>query len=391
MHTPPKILIVDDTPLNVALLEQLLDELGYETVSASNGQEALDLVPTAEPDLILLDIMMPVMDGFETLERLKANSSTRELPVIIISAQHDLADVVRGIERGAEDYLPKPFEPVLLRARLGASLEKKRLRDIETKYRRALERELEIGREIQASFLPARLPQPPGWELAARFFAQRQVAGDLYDAFRLPRANVLCLVVGDVSGKGVGAALYMTLFRTLIRVLVLESDAGETTSNAAHLLQAVRFTNQYVARTHGDASMFASLFAALVDPETGSSTYVNAGHNPPLLISRQGVQTLTTTGMVLGLSPDEPYEAGQVQIAPGETLLVYTDGVTEAIDLQAYFYGEARLERVAADSAHSANALLTRLTADLFDFMVGTEQADDITLLALHRRAGQDA
>src|SRR5512138_1721335 len=125
----PKILIVDDEPFNVDYLEQEIEDLDYDTASAVNGQDALDQVQADAPDLILLDIMMPILDGFAVLERLKTNPATRDIPVIIISASHDLHSVVRGIQLGAEDYLPKPFEPVLLRARISSSLEKKRLRD----------------------------------------------------------------------------------------------------------------------------------------------------------------------------------------------------------------------------------------------------------------------
>jgi class 3 adenylate cyclase len=131
--TQPTILIVDDEPFNVDYLEQELDELNYQTVSAINGQDALDKVHAAKPDLILLDIMMPIMDGFTVLERLKADPATRDIPVIVISANNDLQSVVRGIKLGAEDYLPKPFEPTLLQARITASLEKKSLRDQQRK------------------------------------------------------------------------------------------------------------------------------------------------------------------------------------------------------------------------------------------------------------------
>lgn len=129
MRARPKVLIVDDEPFNVDYLEQELEELNYETLSAADGQEALALVQAEAPDLILLDIMMPVMDGFTVLERLKADPMLRDIPVIVISAVHDLQSVVKGIEQGAEDYLPKPFEPVLLHARISSSLERKRLRD----------------------------------------------------------------------------------------------------------------------------------------------------------------------------------------------------------------------------------------------------------------------
>jgi adenylate cyclase len=129
LNKQPKILIVDDEPFNVDYLEQELEDLNYAAISAGNGQEALEKVRTESPDLVLLDIMMPVMDGFTVLSRMKEDSTLRDIPVIIISAMNDLQSVVKGIEQGAEDYLPKPFEPVLLQARISSSLEKKRLRD----------------------------------------------------------------------------------------------------------------------------------------------------------------------------------------------------------------------------------------------------------------------
>src|SRR5512136_2349738 len=216
MMTKPKILVVDDEPFNIDYIEQELEEADYEIIPAVNGQEALNKVHHETPDLVLLDIMMPVMDGFEVLSRLKGNPETRDIPVIVISASNDLKSVVRGIKIGAEDYLPKPFEPTLLLARISSSLEKKHLRDLQKLYLKSLERELDIGREIQMGFLPPTLPVVEGWEIAAYFKSAREVAGDYYDAFILPDGNLAC-VVGDVCGKGVGAALYMTLFRSLIR------------------------------------------------------------------------------------------------------------------------------------------------------------------------------
>lgn len=140
MHAPPKILIVDDEPFNVDYLEQELQERGYQTVSAANGQEALAQVNAENPDLVLLDIMMPIMDGFTVLTRLKENGATRDVPVIIISAMSDLTSIVKGIKLGAEDYLPKPFDETLLHARIGACLEKKKYRDQEIEYLKNVER-----------------------------------------------------------------------------------------------------------------------------------------------------------------------------------------------------------------------------------------------------------
>jgi PleD family two-component response regulator len=140
MHQPPKILIVDDEPFNVDTLEQELDDLGYATVSAANGKQALAQVAAEAPDLILLDIMMPEMDGFQVLSHLKAEAAWRDIPVIVISAMTDLGSVVKGIKLGAEDYRAKPFNEVLLRARLEAGLAKKRLRDQEIDYLRQVDR-----------------------------------------------------------------------------------------------------------------------------------------------------------------------------------------------------------------------------------------------------------
>jgi class 3 adenylate cyclase len=133
MDNRSRILIVDDEPFNVDYLEQELEDQNYETLAAVNGQDALDKIRVEHPDLILLDIMMPIMDGFAVLERIKADQFTRDIPVIVISANNDLASVVKGIKMGAEDYLPKPFEPTLLHARIAASLEKKTLRDQQRK------------------------------------------------------------------------------------------------------------------------------------------------------------------------------------------------------------------------------------------------------------------
>lgn len=149
MHEPPKILIVDDEPFNVDYLEQELEDRGYQTVSAGNGREALAQVAEEQPDLVLLDIMMPIMDGFAVLTRLKAEPSTRDVPVIVISAMSDMGSVVRGIQQGAEDYLPKPFDETLLHARIRASLDKKRFRDQEIEYLQNVERVTEAATAVE--------------------------------------------------------------------------------------------------------------------------------------------------------------------------------------------------------------------------------------------------
>ena len=157
MDKRPKILLVDDEPFNIAVLEQELDDLDYDTISAADGQEALERVAAEAPDLVLLDIMMPIMDGFAVLAHLKASPATRDIPVVIISAMNDMASVIKGIKQGAEDYLPKPFDPVLLQARISASLNKKRFHDQEVLYLQQIEREKRRADDLLHVILPGKI------------------------------------------------------------------------------------------------------------------------------------------------------------------------------------------------------------------------------------------
>ena len=286
MGNRPKILIVDDEPFNIDYLEQELEDLGYATLSAGDGQAALEIVATESPDMILLDIMMPVMNGFEVLSRLKENKAWRDIPVVIISAIDDMQTIAQGIEMGAEDYLPKPFEPVLLMARMKAGLEKKRLRDMEQTYLQGLERELEIGREIQADFLPKTILQPEGWEIATSFVSARETAGDYYDVFQFT-GDKIGLMLGDVCDKGLGSALYMTLFRSLLRAASDIGTWGDNTSNlkddGQRLIAAAQLTNNYITTVHHSAS-YSTLFYGILDPASGELCYLNAGHEPPLIL-----------------------------------------------------------------------------------------------------------
>ncbi|HEY3311802.1 MAG TPA: SpoIIE family protein phosphatase [Anaerolineales bacterium] len=388
--TSPKILIVDDEPFNVDYLEQELEDSHYEIISAGNGQEALEKVRSESPDLILLDIMMPVMDGFEVLSRLKPNPSTRDIPVIVISANSDVRSMVKGIQLGAEDYLPKPFEPVLLHARISSSLEKKRLRDLQQLYLKSLERELDIAREIQKGFLPSELPRVVGWEIAAYFKAAREVAGDFYDAFPLPDGNLVC-VVGDVCDKGVGAALFMTLFRSLIRVTsTTELFSGENKTNTLtpteRLNHVITFTNNYLNDTHGDAYMFATIFIGILNTRDGTLTYVNCGNEPALVLGKGNtVTTLPPTGPVVGIIPDASYSVKEIILEENDLFLAFTDGIPDCKNAGNDFFGTQRL----IDTLHGRNisplALVDKVEEQLHQFIGTADQFDDITLLAIKR------
>lgn len=391
MEELPRILIVDDEPLNIDYLEQELEDLGYEVLSARNGQEALEFVEVESPDMILLDIMMPIMDGFDVLARLKAEKQWRDIPVVIISALSDMENVVKGIELGAEDYLPKPFDPVLLQARIKSGLEKKRFRDLEQLYLKALERELEIGREIQSDFLPDEILQPEGWKIATYFKAAREVAGDFYDVFNLPEGRI-GLIVGDVCDKGVGSALYMALFRSLLRAT---SDITRFTSgledhdveydSASVLKNSIEFTNQYICHIHKSA-MFASLFFGVLDPKSASLSYINAGLEPPLIL-RQGkvLFELMPTGPIVGVFEDIHYDVGETHLKPDDLLLLYTDGITDALNANGEVFGKERVMLIVEKHSTSADSLINHIVSNVQAFIDETSQFDDITLMAVQR------
>jgi serine phosphatase RsbU (regulator of sigma subunit) len=334
--------------------------------------------------------MMPIMDGFEVLTRLKANPATRDIPVIVISAHNDLQNVVKGIKLGAEDYLPKPFEPILLRARITSGLEKKRLRDLEHLYLQSLEREMDIARAIQMGFLPTELPQVEGWEIAAYFKAAREVAGDFYDAFLLPDGNLVC-VIGDVCGKGVGAALFMTLCRSLIRATAtsdafIRGNDPHTLTPTERLHHVVSFTNNYIADTHGDANMFATVFIGIFDLRDGSLVYINAGHTPPLLLGRDGkLASLPPGGPAVGIIPDAGFFVREISMDVGDLLLAYTDGIPDALDAENISFGDERLLEIVRRGDAAPADLLENIEAQLVQFIGTADQFDDITMVAVKR------
>jgi phosphoserine phosphatase RsbU/P len=392
---PGRILVVDDHEMNRSMLSRRLRRLGHEVDEAGDGDEALTVLRAGggRHDVLLLDIMMPRMDGYEVLGHLKADPALRDLPVIMISALEDIDSVVRCIELGADDHLPKPFNPTLLQARIGACLEKKRLRDLEKRHARSLERELEIGRTIQAGFLPDELPAVTGWDIAARFRPARQVAGDFYDVFPLRGGRALALVVADVCDKGVGAALFMALCRSLLRATATQRfNGGPPDGDASALGYTVSFVNDYIAGIHGRANMFATVFFGIMDPANGTMLYVNGGHDPPLIAGPEGIRTtLPPTGPAIGLLPGLPFTVARTVLAPGETLLVHTDGVTDARSPGGDAFGDARFSEIAtAHSGGSAAALLGAMEAAVSDHSAGAPQFDDVTLLAV-KRAGQGA
>ena len=381
--TPAHVLVVDDNAMNRDVLSRRLQRNGHTVEAVEGGRQALACLQTGKFDLVMLDIMMPDMDGYEVLAQLRQDAALAHLPVLMISAIGATDSVVRCLTLGADDYLTKPFDPLILRARVDAALVKKRLHDAEQRHTRSMERDLEIGRTIQAGFLPQSLPQPPGWEIAGRFIPARQVAGDFYDTYELP-GHGIAVLVADICDKGVGAALYMALFRSLLRAGAT-GECARGSDNASILKTAVSQTNDYIARVHERAHMFATVFFGILDPVTGRLDYVNAGHESALIVGAGTLkQALGPTAPAIGLMPDCRVEVASAVLDPGDVLFAYTDGVLDATDNGSAF-GESRLIALLSRAHASADALLDTLGLALETYSAGADPFDDVTMLAVRR------
>jgi phosphoserine phosphatase RsbU/P len=272
---------------------------------------------------------------------------------------------------------------------MSIALENARLWEQEKLYRKALERELEIGREIQRGFLPEVLPQVDGWEIAATLLSAREVAGDFYDAFELPDGKI-GLVIADVCDKGLGAALFMTLFRSLIRAAAtldyFENTAkvNGSISAADRLHRAMLLTNDYIVETHGDSGMFATIFFGILDPRTGALLYINGGHEPALLL-RSGVvvETLRKTGPAVGAVMDCRFNLRETHFQRGDMFLAFTDGVLDSQNPAGQQFGRDRLMAVSQKVHGSAHELVKLIESELRNHADGETQFDDITLLAI--------
>jgi sigma-B regulation protein RsbU (phosphoserine phosphatase) len=386
MATPdPALLVVDDNEDNRYTLLQRLKRQGYTNLStAVNGREALELMGARPFDLVLLDVTMPEMNGYEVLEHLKADTRLRNIPVIMISAVDQVESVVRCIELGAEDYLPKPFNPTLLKARVGASLEKKRLRDEVDAYVARIEADLDAARRIQLSMVPSRFPAPTAEEpvgIFASLYPARQVGGDLYDFFHIgPRT--LCVVVADISDKGAAAALFMARTKTLIRMLAGFMHGAGGTIPEPHEVVARMNVELCEDNPH---CMFATVLLATIDLGTRELRFCNAGHPLPYVVGGAGVLALEAPrGKPLGIRPTFTYATTARQLEVGDCLFLFTDGVTEALDGDGELFSESRLEEVLKSVAEgSTQNVVTAVVDAVRRFAGSAPQSDDIAALAV--------
>jgi sigma-B regulation protein RsbU (phosphoserine phosphatase) len=381
MSDPVRVLVVDDEPDIETLVRRRFKRStgNFDFVFARNGKEALELV-AADPglDLVVTDINMPVMDGLALLGRLSALDG-RIIKTVILSAYGDMHNIRTAMNRGAFDFLIKPldfedFENTLRRTR--DALEAAREAVAARSQLDAIQQELEIAARIQASILPREFcPGRDDFAIYAERPPARAVGGDFYDFF-LSAEKRLGFLLGDVSGKGIPAALFMAVSRTLLQAVGLQG-----TEPAACL----SYANE-VLGTQGQPGIFVTTFYGILHTDTGELEYCLGGHNPPYRISPAGqLQTIHEPGgVVVGLLPESTYETGRLQLAPGETIFLFTDGVTEAMDPQQHFYTERRLKQVLMGCGGlPPKETVARVLGSLTEFTAGAPQSDDITVMAI--------
>jgi sigma-B regulation protein RsbU (phosphoserine phosphatase) len=369
------ILLVDDNPTNLQVLFQTLDGVGCKLLVAKNGEMALSIAAKACPDLILLDIMMPDIDGYEVCRQLKSAAATADIPVIFLSALGDTEDKVKGLQLGAVDYITKPFQPDEVIARVNTHLTIHRLKTEVESRKDQLEHELKVVSEVQQKLLPKQLPVIDGFRLAAHYETSRYAGGDYYDIIELPD-NHWGFLIADAEGHSAPAAVLMAMTCALFRAY------PDTSIDPAKMLQ---YLNVHLCKV-ADPSFMTALYAVF-DANQKTIRLARAGQPLPMIYRSAEKQAfeLPCPGVYpLGI---EPYEVEipvtETTLEEGDRFLVYTDGVSERFSEDGEIYGEKRvLQQLAAADASNPRNVLAAIMADVERF-AGERPADDDQALLL--------
>ncbi len=374
-----RVLVVDDSTTNIDILVEALKH-DYKVSVALNGEMALTSVSRLVPDLVLLDIVMPGMDGYEVCRRLRQSPAMADVPVVFLSALDEARNKAQGFEVGANDYVTKPFETLEVQARVRSLLKAKAYNDA---VKEQLAADLRIAREIQMGMLPhdfSELEQTFGVEFASVLEPAKEVGGDLFGAFGVENER-LVVVMGDVSGKGIPASLFMVRTCTLVRLLARQIREPE------RILEAL---NEELSKDN-PSGMFVTLVCAVFEPATGRLTLANGGQTPPVLLRPGSPPQWAVRGLgtALGLEPGIRFERVVLNLQSADTLVFYTDGVTEAFNPASQCYGADRLLPILGKaSGNGASTLAARVLEDVRRFAEGAPQSDDIAVLVLRAAGG---
>lgn len=349
----------------------------FDTLEAANGLEAVDRYVEQQPDLILMDVEMPVMNGYEACKRIKSINGNTFIPIIFITSKADLDSKTLGLQSGAEDYLTKPFEPEELLARVRATLRTKKLYAQLMDAYSIIDKERDIIAGIQRGFLCDRPPEFPGFKFFADYQPSSKAGGDYYDYINIDDDH-LGLLVSDVSGHGTPAAVIMAMMRVILRSFLSHIHSPGETLDRVNKALCENIKSGY----------FITTFYGVIHKPTRRMRYASAGHNPPILIDYDSgtVRKLfTEKGFPLAISPNNYIEEREVQLVPNSKLALYTDGLTEARNPEGEMFGEWRLEKnlLSFGKTLDASGLGVKIKEVVSEFMRGVNFVDDYTLLVV--------
>lgn len=375
-----RILVVDDTPANIKILADLLRK-DYLLSVTTSGADALEIAGSKDrPDLVLLDIMMPEMDGYEVCRRLKADPKTQDVPVIFVTAMGEVDDETKGFSLGAVDYITKPVRPPIVRARVAAHLELALARSTLAAQNQVLRDSLAMAAHVQRSLLPKAPPPLPGLEVAGRMIPCDAVGGDYLDFLTGEEfaGRGFGVAVGDVSGHGPAAALLMTAARACLRVRA---------SRPGSIGEVVTDMNRHLVADLGDLERFMTFY--FLEVQRDRVAWVNAGHEPALLVdpSSRTIAELKGGGLVLGIDADTTLHEHHAPFGePGQVMALCTDGITEAWNESGEQFGHERLKQsLLRHASQDASSILEGVMHDVLDFRGPAPQMDDMTLVVLKR------
>jgi sigma-B regulation protein RsbU (phosphoserine phosphatase) len=364
---PPTILIVDDTPLNVELLEEVLQAEGFRTYAADSGPQCMATSRKERPDLILLDVMMPGETGFETCARLKSDPLTADIPVIFLSALDDVKSKVKGLKIGGVDYISKPVhgEEVLARVRVHLRI---------GENNRAMARQQQSSLEDLRSAQQAILVRPescPEASFAVFFKPLEGAGGDFYDVVTVD-ADVFGYFVADVSGHGASAAFMTSAIKALLRQYTGPLFSPEDT---------MRGVDAVMRQMLGEEQYLTACYAHL-NRRTRRLSVVSAGHPPVVVVSASGTaQTLEMDSDPLGIFSALVLQRKDIKVSPGDRFFLYTDGLIESSPGAARKSGVESL--VDSCLAHRKDSLCVAVSLIARDQTGGKAVEDDLLLLAV--------
>ena len=380
-----KILVVDDDATSRKVLARTLSSTGYDCREAESGREGLDLIRTEPPSLLLLDFDMPGLDGTQVLGRLRSDKdpAIAQLPVIMLTGHGGEESEVLCLEAGADDFVTKPINTAVLRARIETQLRLRSMReqlqeqnDELEAWRRNLERDLSAARLTQQSLIPQKAPRLPGWELAACYRPVIQVGGDIYGWLRMIDGRML-FWIADATGHGASAALLTTLAKLLFHHGTAEHQAPVA------IMQAVNtdFSSIFGARS------FMTAMCVALDLKTGRASIVGAGHPPLLILRHDGSRELVEScAPPLGLAARDQFVKSIVNLALGDTFVLYTDGLYGGSDGAKSRLTPLQLAEKLDPSARNAEAQLTQLLNAAAPTKGNGSLPDDLAAMVIRRK-----